>query len=50
MKRKEDDKLPSGAGIRAPDFQQFSHPQFEFSWKVRVTRSNLGKGVEISRL
>ena len=31
---------PSGAGIRTPDFQKFSRPQFELSRKARVTRSN----------
>ena len=34
---------PSGAGIRTPDFQKFSRPWFEFSWKMRVTRSNQNK-------
>ena len=28
-------------GIWTPDFQWFSCPWFDFSWKVRVTRSNL---------
>ena len=32
------------------EFQLFSGPQFEFLWKVRVMRSNLGKEVKISRL
>ena len=41
---------PSRAGIQTLDFQWFSHPWFEFSWKVRVMRSNLGKEVKISRL
>ena len=34
---------PSGAGIWTPDFQSFSRPWFEFSWKVRRMRSNQNK-------
>ena len=34
---------PSGAGIRTPDFQQFSCPWFEFSCEVRSPRSNQNK-------
>jgi hypothetical protein len=45
MNRKERTKFfwPSGAGIWTPDFQQFSHPWFEFSCEVRSLRSNQNK-------
>ena len=40
MKRKRTKNFrPSRAEIKTPDFQSFSRPRFEFSWKVM--KSNL---------
>ena len=50
MKRKKDKKyLTFRSGDSNPRFSVI-FPLFEFSWKVRVTRSNLGMDVKISRL
>ena len=51
MKRKKDKKILT---VRSRDlnsrFSVISCPRFEFSWKMRETRSNQGKEVKISQL
>ena len=51
MKRKNDKKcLTFWSGDSNPRFSVIFPPRFEFSWKVRVTRSNLGEEAKISLL
>ena len=51
MKRKEKRTKNvdlSEQGFEPQIFSNFPRPQFQFLWKVRVTRSNIGKKVKIS--
>jgi hypothetical protein len=49
-KKKDKNILTFRSGDLNPRFSVISCPRFEFSWKVRETRSNLDKEVKISQL